>query len=83
MAEAASHRHRHALTALGAREANADGMPAYVAFQTSRTHVAHAGDLGTRYDSRHMGVPLDTTYVDETGRSRYVFDHAEPIGELF
>lgn len=32
------------------RGANATGMPPYVAFQKSRSHVAYAGDLGKRYD---------------------------------
>jgi hypothetical protein len=40
------------------------------------------GDLAaTIY--RHMGVPMDTTYVDGTGRPRYVVEHGEPIAELF
>ena len=40
------------------------------------------GDLAaTIY--RHMGVPLDTTYIDPTGRPRYVVEHGEPISELF
>ena len=30
--------------------ANAPGIPPYVAFQTSRTHIAYAGHLGKRYD---------------------------------
>jgi uncharacterized protein (DUF1501 family) len=40
------------------------------------------GDLAaTIY--RHMGVPLDATYVDEKGRPVYIVDHGEPIRELF
>ncbi len=40
------------------------------------------GDLAaTIY--RHMGVPLDATYGDPTGRPRYIVDHGEPIAELF
>ena len=40
------------------------------------------GDLAaTIY--RHMGVPLDTTYLDPTGRPRFVVEHGAPIAELF
>jgi Protein of unknown function (DUF1501) len=40
------------------------------------------GDLAaTIY--RHMGVPLDTTYLDTTGRPRFIIDHGSPIAELF
>ena len=40
------------------------------------------GDLAaTIY--QHMGVPLDTTYVDTTGRPRYVVDRGSPMRELF
>ncbi len=40
------------------------------------------GDLAaTIY--RHMGVPLDTTYLDGTGRPRYIVDRGSPIHELF
>ena len=39
------------------------------------------GDLAaTIY--RHMGVPLDSTYLDPTGRPRYILDHGAPITEL-
>jgi hypothetical protein len=31
----------------------------------------------------HMGVPLDTTYLDPTGRPRAVVDTGKPIAELF
>jgi uncharacterized protein (DUF1501 family) len=31
---------------------------------------------------QHMGVPLDTTYVDGTGRPRYVVENGRPIGEM-
>jgi hypothetical protein len=38
------------------------------------------GDLAaTIY--HHMGVPLDTTYLDNTGRPRYVVDNGKPIAE--
>jgi hypothetical protein len=30
----------------------------------------------------HMGVPLDATYTDTTGRPRYLVDHGAPIREL-
>ncbi|MBX6314622.1 MAG: DUF1501 domain-containing protein [Isosphaeraceae bacterium] len=40
------------------------------------------GDLAaTIY--RHMGVPLDATYLDATGRPRYIVDEGQPIAELF
>ncbi|MCA1686700.1 MAG: DUF1501 domain-containing protein, partial [Planctomycetia bacterium] len=40
------------------------------------------GDLAaTIY--RHMGVPLDTTYLDATDRPRFVVDHGRPLDELF
>ena len=39
------------------------------------------GDLAaTIY--HHMGVPLDATYVDGTGRPRYIVELGKPIGEL-
>ena len=40
------------------------------------------GDLAaTIY--RHMGVPLDATYLDATGRPRSIVEHGSPIAELF
>jgi hypothetical protein len=30
----------------------------------------------------HMGVPLDTTYVDTSGRPRFIVDNGQPIREL-
>lgn len=30
----------------------------------------------------HMGVPLDATYLDPTGRPRYIVENGEPIREL-
>ena len=39
------------------------------------------GDLAaTIY--RHMGVPLDATYTDGTGRPRFIVEQGEPIREL-
>lgn len=39
------------------------------------------GDLAaTIY--RHMGVPLDATYQDHTGRPRYIVEYGRPIAEL-
>jgi uncharacterized protein (DUF1501 family) len=32
---------------------------------------------------RHMGVPLDATYLDTTGRPRGIVDNGNPIAELF
>ncbi|HZW29907.1 MAG TPA: DUF1501 domain-containing protein [Isosphaeraceae bacterium] len=40
------------------------------------------GDLAaTIY--RHMGVPLDATYTDGTGRPRFIVEQGRPIAELF
>ena len=40
------------------------------------------GDLAaTIY--QHMGVPLDTTYLDLSGRPRPIIDRGSPIAELF
>jgi Protein of unknown function (DUF1501) len=39
------------------------------------------GDLAaTIY--RHMGVPLGATYLDPTGRPRYIVENGRPIEEL-
>jgi hypothetical protein len=39
------------------------------------------GDLAaTIY--QHMGVPLDTTYPDHTGRPRSIVENGKPIAEL-
>jgi hypothetical protein len=40
------------------------------------------GDLAASI-YRFMGVPLDLTYVDGTGRPRPIVTHGEPIAELF
>lgn len=52
--------------------ANQLGMPPYVAFQTSRTHIAHAGYLGPRYDpfiANHAAkLPIYTDVGVDTGR---------------
>jgi hypothetical protein len=40
------------------------------------------GDLAaTIY--QHMQVPLDATYLDPSGRPRFILDHGQPIQELF
>lgn len=45
------------------------------------TRPVTPGDLAaTIY--HHMGVPLDTTYTDFSGRPRFIVDHGEPIAEL-
>ena len=31
---------------------------------------------------QHMGVPLDATYQDPTGRPRFIVDNGKPISEL-
>jgi hypothetical protein len=55
------------------RGANRPGMPPYVAFQTSRTHVAYAGHLGRRYDpfvaNRAARLPIYTDVGHDTGRT--------------
>jgi hypothetical protein len=53
--------------------ANRPGMPPYVAFQTSRTHVAYAGHLGRRYDpfvaNQAARLPIYTNVGEDTGRT--------------
>ena len=40
------------------------------------------GDLAaTIY--RHMGVPLDATYLDSSGRPRFIVEHGSSSAELF
>ena len=55
------------------RGANRPGMPPYVAFQTSRTHVASAGYLGRRYDpfvaNRAARLPIYSNVGVDTGRT--------------
>ena len=55
------------------RGANRPGMPPYVAFQTSRTHVAHGGYLGRRYDpfiaNTASRLPIYTNVGADTGRT--------------
>jgi hypothetical protein len=53
--------------------ANRPGMPPYVAFQTSRSHVAYAGYLGRRYDpfiaNRAARLPIYSNVGADTGRT--------------
>jgi Protein of unknown function (DUF1501) len=53
--------------------ASRPGMPAYVAFQTSRSHVAYGGHLGRRYDpfiaNRASRLPIYTDVGVDTGRT--------------
>jgi hypothetical protein len=53
--------------------ANRPGMPPYVAFQTSRDHVAHAGYLGLRYDpfiaNQAARLPIYTDVGVDTGQT--------------
>ncbi len=53
--------------------ANRPGMPPYIAFQTSRSHLAYAGDLGQQYDpfiaNRATRLPIYTDVGVDTGRS--------------
>jgi Protein of unknown function (DUF1501) len=52
--------------------ANGRGMPPYVAFQTSRSHIARGGDLGQQYDpfiaNRAARLPIYTDVGVDTGR---------------
>jgi hypothetical protein len=52
--------------------ANQPGLPPYVAFQVSRTHIAYAGDLGQQYDpfiaDRAARLPVYTNVGVDTGR---------------
>jgi hypothetical protein len=54
------------------RDDGRSGMPPYVAFQTSRSHVAHAGDLGQKYDpfiaNRAARLPIYSNVGENTGR---------------
>ena len=53
--------------------ANRPGMPPYVAFQTSRSHIAYAGYLGQQYDpfiaNRAAKLPIYTNVGKDTGRT--------------
>ncbi len=55
--------------------ANRSGMPPYVAFQTSKTHVAHGGYLGRQYDpfiaNRATALPILTDVGVDTGRKTH------------
>ena len=55
------------------RGANRPGMPPYVAFQTSRSHVAYGGYLGRRYDpfvaNGAVRLPVYTNVGEDTGRT--------------
>jgi uncharacterized protein (DUF1501 family) len=47
-----------------------------------KSNPVSPGDLAaTIY--RHMGVSLDTTYLDSTGRPRAIVDSGKPLAELF
>lgn len=52
--------------------ANASGMPAYVAFQTSRTHIGYAGYVGAQYDpfiaNQAAALPIYDYVGVDTGR---------------
>jgi hypothetical protein len=53
--------------------ANRPGLPPYVAFQTSRTHIAYGGYLGQQYDpfiaNRTARLPIYTNVGLDTGRT--------------
>ena len=46
-----------------------------------RSRPVRPGDLAATI-FQHMGIPLETTYVDLNGRPRYIVEQGEPIGEL-
>ena len=52
--------------------ANHSSMPPYVAFQTSKTHIAYGGYLGRQYDpfiaNRASELPIYTNVGGDTGR---------------
>ena len=52
---------------------NRSGLPPYVAFETSRTHVAYAGYLGQKYDpfiaNRAAKLPIYNNVGVDTGRT--------------
>lgn len=47
---------------------NAPGIPPYIAFQTSRTHVAYAGHLGKRFDPFIANQASKLPVVDYVGQ---------------
>ncbi len=55
------------------RGANRPGIPPYVAFQTSKTHIAYGGYLGSRYDpfiaNSASALPIYTDVGVDTGRT--------------
>jgi Protein of unknown function (DUF1501) len=64
--------------------ANRIGLPPYVAFQTSRSHVAYAGHLGRRYDpfiaNGATKLPIYTNVGEDTGRSTGADFFKLPVG---
>jgi hypothetical protein len=64
--------------------ANGPGMPPYVAFMKSRSHVAFAGYLGARYDpfiaDRAAKLPVYTNVGADTGRATSAEFFALPAG---
>jgi hypothetical protein len=66
------------------RGANAPGMPPYVAFQTSRTHIAHGGHLGAEYDpfiaNRAARLPIYNNVGVDSGRATEADFFALPAG---
>ena len=57
----------------GHQAASRTDLPPYVAFQTSRSHVAYGGHLGRRYDpfiaNGASKLPIYTNIGEDTGRS--------------
>jgi hypothetical protein len=53
-----------------------------VQLRDRRSGDALAVPGGAATIDHHMGVPLDTTYLEPTGRPRYVVENGKPIGEL-
>ena len=69
------------------RGPNHPAMPPYVAFQTSRSHIAYAGVLGKQYDpflaNRAADLPVYTNVGEDTGKTTGadLFDLPEGLTE--
>jgi Protein of unknown function (DUF1501) len=64
----------------GLRHGQVIGATEYDGGQIKERPVTPGDLAATIY--RHMGVPLDTTYQDNTGRPRFIVEQGRPIAEL-
>ncbi len=66
------------------RAASGNGLPPYVAFQTSRSHVAYGGHLGRGFDpfiaNGATKLPVYTNVGEDTGRSTGADFFKLPVG---